>query len=144
MIEGLPITIRQVNQNDLGYILSTWSTEYHKITPVNFIPNSIYFPSQKKIITRILNRSQTLVAHLDEEPDNIVAYLVFEPFDESNIIIHWACTKSIFRRQGVMHEILALLQVENKNLMCSHYFQLFKKLKDRYNLIYSPNLLEVI
>jgi len=150
MFDGLPISMRPFNPdtslelNDFSFILSTWSTELHKVTPVNFIPNIVFFPEQKKIIQNLVNPETTLIAHLDEEPDNIVAYLVFEPFDDSNIIIHWGHTKSIYRRQGVMRAIINSFDIKDKNLICSHYFSLFKKLKDSYHLIYNPNILQGI
>lgn len=138
----LPITIRPPVPDDYGYILETWSKNFHESHPTNFIPNPIYVPYQTKIINSILQTCPPIVACLDDEPDKIVGYLVAEPHDQDNLIIHYGCVKGIFRRLGVMKELLAHYDSTDKNLICTHYFGLFKTLRERYHLIYDPTLLE--
>lgn len=138
----LPIAIRDVEDTDYGFILKTWTQEHHKTHPWNFVPNAIYFPNQTNLINSILKDCPVLVACLDDEPNQIVGYLVGKPHDKDNIIVHYACVKGIFRRVGVLRQLLSALDYQNKNINCSHYFELFKKLKDRYSLIFDPTLLD--
>lgn len=142
MIDDLPIAIRPAVNDDYGFILKTWTQEHHKTHPWNFIPNGIYFPHQTKIINSILNTATTIVACLDDTPDQIVGYLIYQPHDDKNIIIHYGCVKGIFRRTGVMKQILRSIGATDKNLVCTHYFELFKKLKNDYGLVFDPTLLE--
>lgn len=142
MTSDLPIVFRPITPNDYGYILASWSREYHKVMPFNFIPNSIYVPHQTSIIQKCINTSNVIVAHLDDSPDDIVGYIVWQQYNDSNIIVHWANVKAIYRRFGVMKEILNFINIKDKNIIMSHYFKLFPKLKDKYCLVYDPTILE--
>ena len=138
----LPIAVRPFNEiADYGYILATWSRGYHKVHPFNFIPNQIYVPQQTKVINNVLERCNTLVACIDDSPDDIVGYLITQPFGE-DLIVHWSNVKSNYRRFGVMKTLLNKSNADNKTLLCSHYFDLFKQLKDRYHLVYDPSSLK--
>lgn len=140
--EILPIVVRPFNHTkDYGYILQTWSKEYHKQFPFNFIPNSIYIPSQTKLINNILSKATTIVACLDDDPDQIVGYLIYEFYGDNTFIIHWGNIKGIFRRLGVMRDYLLPIG-GNRSWIVTHFFSLFKKLKDKYSLIYDPTFLE--
>lgn len=141
-MNDLPVSIRLANSDDLGYVIATWSRDYHKVHPINFIPNNIYIPNQTKLINNIISKTQIYVACIEDEPNTIVGYMVAKPYDKDNIILHWMNVKGIFRRVGVAKILLSTFDYNNKNIICSHYFDLFKKLKDRYNLVYDPTLLE--
>ncbi len=141
-MEQLPIAIRPALADDFPYILKTWSIDYHKVYPINNIPNSIYVPAQTAIIKKLVQRSECIIACIDDEPTTIVGYLIYQPVNDLNIVVHWGQTKGIFRRMGVLKTLLDSLQTQNKNIICTHIFSLFKELKDRYNLIYDPTLLQ--
>ncbi len=141
MLSELPISIRNANENDYGFILATWSREYHKTHPFNHIPNRIYVPYQTAIINKILSQATTIVSHIEDASNDLVGFLTYQIHDADNIIIHYGATKGIFRRLGAMKYLLNSINASNKNLVCSHYFELFKKLKDKYALIYDPTLL---
>lgn len=141
-MEELPIAIRPANADDYGYILKTWSVDFHKNYPTVHIPNSIYFPHQAKKIESIMKKYGALVACIDDEPNTIVGYLVSQPVNDGNVVIHWAQTKGIFRRMGVLTTLLKSIGAQDKNIICTHTFNLFKELKDKYHLIYDPTLLE--
>lgn len=143
MNTDLPIVIRQATDNDLGYILVSWSKTIHKTVPYNFIPNEIFSgPNgyQTKIIERALNKSITLVAHVEDEPDQIAGFIVVEPHDDANLILHWCQVKAIFRRYGIAKELLAKFDYKDKNLICPQYFKLFKDLREKYHLIFDPRI----
>lgn len=134
----LPITIRPATQNDMGYILASWSREIHKVIPYNFQPNETFFGPegyQTKVIERAMAKSITLVAHIEGEPDEIAGFIVAQPHDDFNLIVHWCQVKAIFRRFGIAKELLAQFECEDKNIICPQYFKLFEKLKKKYNLI---------
>lgn len=137
----LPIRIRLADISDYGYILETWTKNFHATHPWNFIPNSIYFPWQTARINSILSQVTPLVACLDDDPNQIVGYLCAAKHKDS-ILLHYAVTKGIYRRLGVMKSLLEQLEYQDKTIVCTHYFGLFKELKDRYHLIYDPTVLE--
>lgn len=141
-MNDLPIALRPAVADDYGYILETWSRNLHKTYPWNLIPNSTFYPHQKKLINSIVAQVVPLVACIEDEPNQLVGYLVAQPYGDSNLIIHYGCVKGIFRRLGVMKTLLEQFQYQDKNLICTHYFPLFKELKDKYHLIFDPTLLE--
>lgn len=141
-MNDLPIVIRPPREEDYPYILKSWSVEFHKVQPYNFIPNQFYFPWMKKRIDALCATSTILVACLDDSPDDIVGYIIASPYDNKNIILHWMQVKAIYRRLGVAKELLSHFEPDKKNIICTHYFKLFKTLKDKHHLIFDPTILE--
>lgn len=141
---NLPISFRQFQESDLSFILPTWIKELHRTIPYNFIPNDIFFPYQKKLILNLISSSQVIICHIEDSPDDLVGYLVARPYNLTSIILHHAHVKGIFRRMGISKELLAELDpnYKTKNIVCSHYFHLFPKLRNKYNLIFDPTILE--
>jgi len=140
-MNDLPITIRPAVDTDYGYILATWTRSHHKVHPFNFISNDLYFPYQTKLINKILAKATTMVVCLDDEPNQIVGYVVYENY-ANDIVIHHAAVKGIFRRLGIMRFLLKEIGAVDKSLIVTHYFDLFKKIRDKYKLIYDPIFLE--
>jgi hypothetical protein len=141
-MNDLPITIRPAVPEDIGFILSTWSREYHKTYPFNFIPNAIYVPHQTKLIHAIISTTPVNVACIEDDPNTIVGFICGVPHDQRNVILHYAVVKGIFRRLGVFQQMLSTLDHKDKNIICTHMFNLFKTLKNKYSFIYDPTLLE--
>jgi hypothetical protein len=139
--DDLPIKLREGQQSDFAYILKTWSVDYHKTFPVINIPNSLYFPHQKDLITKIVLKCGAIVACADDEPDLIVGYIISEPYGESSTIVHWANVKGIYRRMGIFNNMLSEAAPE-KTLIATHNFHLFNNFKTKYNFIYDPYQLE--
>ncbi len=142
--ETLPIIIRTAIESDYAYILASFTREMHKTVPYNFIPNKIFFPHYTKLINDILQKSQVSVACLEDDHEDIAGYLITQDYNESNLIVYWAQTKAIFRRLGVMKALLEPHDYKKKNLICPHYFKLFKNLKESYSLIFDPTILEAL
>ena len=130
-MNDLPLVIRPAAPEDFAYILATWSQGLHKVVPYQYIPNSIFYPHQREVIEDLLAKSIVTVSCIDDSPNEIAGYLVAEPFNQDNLIVHWANVKSIFRRQGVLASLLEPYEVGSKNIICSHYFKLFRELKDK-------------
>lgn len=141
MESGLPITFRPGKVEDTNFIFKTWLDHHHQTYPWNQIPNKIYLPTQRKTIQSILEESFVTVAHIDDNVDEIVGYVVHQPHDQDNLIIHYGCVKGIFRRHGVMKQLLLNIGSKDKNLICTHYFDQFKKMKQNYSLIFDPSIL---
>jgi hypothetical protein len=141
MEDILPLSIRESVPDDYGYILKTFTQELHKVHPYNFIPNKIFFPHYTELLNKILNTSTTVVSCLSDEPQTIAGYLIAEPRKDS-LVIHWGATKGIFRRLGVLTSLLNHFNHQDKLIVCTHFFNLFKNKKDKYNLIFDPTYLE--
>ena len=141
MNKDLPILFRPVRTTDMAYIIKTWSVDFHKNYPTVHVPNQIYFPNQNKIITNIINACGATICCIDDEPDTIVGFIVAQHLNDQDVMIHWAQTKGIFRKMGILNSLLEIA-VGDKNLFCSHHFRLFDTFQTKYKFIYDPTSLE--
>lgn len=139
--DDLPLAIRLANESDYGHILSTWTNSYHKTVPSVFVHPDIFLPFQRKVINSILSQATTHVICLDEEPDLIIGYLVHQSINVPNAhIIHWGNIKRSHRQQGYMKLLFNKLGLDNKTLICSHYFKSYPEMKDKHKLLYDPTI----
>lgn len=138
---NLPIQIRPAEDQDYAFILASWSNDAHKIKYDSFIPNSIFFPRQKAFINKVLSNSIIHVAHVEDDRDLICGYLVVEPkFQMNTLLIHWAHTKPIYRRQGVYKALLNnYIGLEDPITVVTSPFTLLPEFKKKYNVIYDPS-----
>lgn len=144
MDDTLPVKIRPAINSDYPYILASFTRELHKVVPYNFMSNKSFFPYYTKLINAILYKSNITVACLEDNEEDIAGYLIASDYNKDNLIVYWGQTKAIFRRLGIMKLLLEPYNYKNKNLICPHYFNLFKKLRESYSLIFDPTILEGI
>lgn len=71
-----------------------------------FMKNVSYFSSYKKHVTNLLSRAQVLLAVDSEKPDLIYAYLVFERVGKSATVVHYAYTKHVYRKLGLIKRLV--------------------------------------
>lgn len=141
MIGDLPLIFRPMQASDMGYVLKTWSVDFHKVFPTSNVPNSIYFPHQKAIIEKILFSSTCTIACLDDEPDIIAGYIIIDSRNPNYNILHWGQVKGIYRREQIFTNLLTG-SVTPKPLIVTHMFKLFKEFKKKFELIYDPYQLD--
>ncbi len=139
-----PVAVRDVVENDIGYIIMNWSRQFWKQHPNNFVEPDIYVPRQTRIIKTLLNTCCTRVLCIDDEPDSIIGFVVYQDLDDKNVIIHYGQVKGVFRRFGYFKHLLESIGAANKTIIYTHDFKLLKKVKDRYPLVYKPELLKDI
>lgn len=135
------IKIRKSNNDDFSYILVSWARHFkfssifaRKISP------AIYFSNHHKVIKKILNRKTThvLIAHLPDDPDVIIGYLVYEGV-ESRPTIHMIYVKRAFRKFGVATELLNGFRL--RNAMFTHWTNDLKWIKQKaVSLQFNPYL----
>ena len=143
--EDPPIAIRSGLPQDVPFVMDTFLYGLHKSSPYNFIPNAIYFPFQSQLISKLLQTSTLTVATIEDDSETILGYALTEPYTSNNLILHWAHTKAVFRNQGIQKALFKhLSNNEPMNLVCSHFFPLFPKLRQKYCLIYDPTILQGI
>jgi hypothetical protein len=104
--EVAPVTVRKGTPRDEAFILATWLRSYkHGSMFARRITNDVFFTNHHPIVTDIVNRSDVLVAALEDDPGVILGYLVTEkqgPLRE----LHFAYVKKEFRRMRVLSQLL--------------------------------------
>jgi len=102
------IDLRSSHADDIAFIIASWLRSYkHKSSFAKRIQHNIFYKWHEQVIKRILDRSAVLVAHMKDEPEIILAYIVFEPNT-----IHYIYTKDEWRMMGIAKALLDQSQVK--------------------------------
>lgn len=141
-MNDLPIQIRPMVSNDYDYVIGFWLQEFRNTPIVTLMSNNDYFPWQKARINHCIANTLILIAHIEDQPDDIVGFICASKVSEDELLVHWISVKSAFRRFGVAKKLIEQYQPFNK-ILFTHYFKLFYQLKDKVNLSYKPLLLEI-
>lgn len=83
------------NEDELKFILDSWSSSYRKSVYAGTVPNNLWQEVIRASITQLVGRSNcnTIVARVG---DRVMGYAVAEPG-----ILHWLYVKKDFRRLGI-------------------------------------------
>jgi hypothetical protein len=113
----IPIAVRVGLEQDVRFVVSTWAKSMRGI-----YPNQYAFEFYQRIHADIrahIDRANTLIAYLEDEPEEIVAYLVFLR-RRQHIVAHFAYTKEGARREGHLSTLLELANPDKLPLTFTH------------------------
>lgn len=132
--------LRDRVDNDNKFIYNSFLRSNHDQYPNKFIPDSIYFPPQSKIIENLIASSTVLVACFPEEPDEIIGYMIYDHHPE-HLVIHYIYVKLTFRNTSVATSIVNQIIDNKKLIIATHICDNFNKLKHKINgskIVYNP------
>jgi GNAT superfamily N-acetyltransferase len=144
--KNLPIAVREVNADDINFILSSWTKSYRHSYFAQKIPNGIYFDEHKKVIAKSLLSSKVFVACLEEEPDQILGYICFDSNKYRGIlVVHYLFVKHLYRRFGVGKKLIAAAKEDARHktdlpIIVTHTTSAFKRLEGD-GFVYNPYLM---
>jgi hypothetical protein len=114
---NLPIDIRLGTTNDLSFILSSWTIATHHIYPNQY---SFHFNENfNNYLRHLINQSVILIAHLPDQPQEILSYLVYTSF-RNNLVIHFAYTKLHARRQKIVSRLIQFSNPQDFPIVFTH------------------------
>jgi GNAT superfamily N-acetyltransferase len=87
------------------FIFSAWLKSYRNNAWAKNAPNTVYFKYHHELIERILKRSAVLIAHPEDDADQILGFAVFEERNEL-VIAHYVYVKQPYRRMNIASELL--------------------------------------
>lgn len=91
------IEVRKAQEQDTNFILSTWlKGALHGNSFFSLIPRDTFFENYERVIKAIIERAETRIATLPDDPNIILGYSVTEPG-----IIHWVYVKKAWRKMGI-------------------------------------------
>lgn len=139
-ISETPWRIRPASALDIPFIYSSWLKSFkHDSALGKSMRSSIYFEQYREVIDQILEDSQTFVAHLPDEPNVIIGYIVFESYASiPTATIHYAFVKESFRRIGVFTSLLKLIDYSKPWQYTHKTNTLIKVLGSDTDWIYNP------
>lgn len=96
------ILIRPITETDLPFIFATWLKGlYHGNEFYSKIKQDVFYAQYHKMIETILPKSMIKIACLEDEPDVIIGYCVFET-DR----LHWIFVKKAWRKLTIAKQLL--------------------------------------
>lgn len=101
---SLPITIREVCEDDVALILNSWLKSYRNSPGITTCPNDIYFSEtmgQKAKIMKLLAECDTSVACDPNDPSQVYGWATWELMPDTTSVIHYCYVKQSYRRQGI-------------------------------------------
>lgn len=98
-------TVRPAKVEDFAYVCTSWKNNYKGSPVAARIPPETYRSGHGRIIKRLTERSITLIANPNNDPDLIIGYLVYEPE-----CLHYVYTKTSYRQMGVAGMLLAAIK----------------------------------
>ena len=109
MSEFRPLLRAYRPETDTAYVVSSWLRSYADAREIRDYLRAVhngrkepFYDAYRPTVEALIARSQVLIACLPEHSDAIVGYAVLE----EPRFLHWAYTKSAFRRLGVARFLL--------------------------------------
>lgn len=110
---GIKVSHRIGMEQDVHFIADSWTRTLFKIYPNQYAID--FFSKTIADIKAHLSRSQILIAHLEDEPEEIVSYIVSNHQQFGKVlIVHFAYTKDLARRQGVLRDLLEIANPDKR------------------------------
>lgn len=129
------ILLRQLTADDIPFLYDSWLNSYRD-SPFfsKKIRSSIFFKFHRKIVSKLLEKSQVIIAAAKEDPDIIIAYIVF---DETKRILHYVYVKEPFRHLGIASKLLDIAALHKMEL-ATHFTIKGEKIAKKLHLRYCP------
>jgi len=134
----LPIRVRQADEGDASFIYSSWLKSYAAQNKDQ--PKITVYEMHREVVSRLLEESITLVACMEDDPDQVLAWVCAQRIPKF-LIMHYCYTKAPFRRFGLAGTLLNAFDYKpGEPIVISHKSYICKDLKGRYNFLYIPHL----
>ena len=90
-----------------------------------------------------MEKSVTVMAVMDDDPNQIFAWMCGLRVESGPLLVHYCYVKDAFRRLGLANLLLKYFEHrQGEPIICSHKGYVYKSLRDRYNLFYVPQVRE--
>lgn len=139
--DRLPVLVRLASSPDSALVYSTWMRSYADQNKDQH--RGILYKSHRKIIRNLMEKSVTVMAVMDDDPNQIFAWMCGIRTKTGPLLVHYCYVKDAFRRLGLAKLLLGYFEHRSgEPIICSHKGYVYKSLRDRYNLFYVPQVQE--
>lgn len=114
--------LRKVGPEDASYISSAWLHGFRDSNLVWGVPNKIYFEHHHQVLARLIARSVTLVACMEENPSDILGFICYE-IRGNKLVFHFCNVRKQFRRNGIaraMWKTVLRVELKDRKLLVYH------------------------
>jgi hypothetical protein len=134
----LPIRVRQADEGDASFIYSSWLKSYAAQNKDQ--PKLTIYEMHREVVSRLLESGITLVACMEDDPDQVLAWLCGQRIPKF-LIVHYCYTKAPFRKFGLARTLLNAFDYrQGEPIVISHKGYICKDLKGKYNFLHIPHL----
>lgn len=146
-----PCAIRPMVIEDAAYVLDSWANSYRRSIVTGPIEREVFNIEQRARINRLVQRStaRVFVACDAEDKNKIRGWICFEtPRGEHVIpVIHYVCIQPAHQQQGIGTALVELARQTasdpQAHMWTTHETQPMRHIREKWNLLYNPYLLEV-
>jgi GNAT superfamily N-acetyltransferase len=138
----LPIDI--IDSELDGLVLDAWLRSNRRSDWVRGVDSSVYIANHTTGITTVCDVAQVKRAVWREHPDQHYGFVVYEPPDENDIVVHYLFVKKPFREYGIARRLLESTGWQpNMRIIATHRTWVVDSsspLAKKYNVAFNPYL----
>ena len=141
MIDNLPIQIRLSTNDDNNFIIDSWTNTMKHMYPNQYALD--FHTHYQNYVKSLIINSLSVVAHLENEPNEIISYLVYT-FFRSSQVVHFAYTKLDARNQKILNRLIDFSNPEKHPVVFTHPAKnenIMHYLCSKY--IYDPSIMSI-
>lgn len=117
-MEALAIRVEDARESDLDFVKDSWRRSYRNSPRTVKWDDEPYAIFIAELMERLIAKSRVRVARPVDMPDVVIGWVCAEQMRD-RFCVHYAVTKEMFRRQGVMTEILTSFEPEGELVFSS-------------------------
>jgi len=146
-----PVSIRPMHIDDAAYVLDSWANSYRRSVITGPIEREVFNIEQRARINRLVSRpsSRVFIACDAEHTTQILGWVCFEAprQNDSFAVLHYVCIRPSHQMQGIGTALVNLARQTTKDteqpMWTTHETQPMRHIREKWNLLYNPYLLEV-
>jgi ribosomal protein S18 acetylase RimI-like enzyme len=141
-MKKLPIRLRNMQPDDVNFILNSWLKSFRKAPSVRRMENNAYFHEQSKVIKGLLEKVNILIACDEKDSNNVYGYLVSQRIDNV-FVIHYLYVKLSFRNMGIGKMLIRARDHELGEVAAcyTHHTDTANRLAYKYKFMHNPFIL---
>lgn len=126
----MQIKLRNLKPDDVNFVLASMLRSlYYGNEFYNKIEKASFFKNYEVIVKQILDKSQTVVAVLQEDEDVILGYSIGAPE-----VLHFVFVKQAWRKQGIAKKMFNLYNFTT----VTHLTKVGDPIRERIGLTFDP------
>jgi hypothetical protein len=135
-------SVRLATTQDHPFILDSWAKELSHTFPFKY--HTDYYHFILPTLSKLLQQSTIAIAYLNNEPEEIVSYLIYTCFLHRQVI-HFAYTKNEARHQGKLTQLLNFSNPTALPMVLTHPAKSDNRMKRlTQRCIFDPSILETL
>lgn len=128
---------------DRNFVVNSYLKSYRNSPDAQHVVGDFYFTGQTRILEKLLQTAEVVVACNPDKEDDIYGYAIVEG-SKSRPVVHYVYIKQAFRRQKLAQRILhaCFNQFNVQATIITHKPKYYRELSRKFKLIYDPYVIK--